>query len=47
MVQYDTSARKEEPKERVLTKLEIYELMAAQNPALKLLRDSLNLQIDY
>jgi DNA polymerase-3 subunit gamma/tau len=47
MVQYDSSARKEEPKERVLTKLEIYELMATQNPALKLLRDSLNLQIDY
>jgi hypothetical protein len=47
MVQYDTSARKVEPKERVLTKLEIYELMATQNPALKLLRDSLNLQVDY
>jgi DNA polymerase-3 subunit gamma/tau len=47
MVQYDTSAKKEAPKERVLTKLEIYELMATQNPALKLLRDSLNLQVDY
>lgn len=47
MVHMDTTARKEEPKERVLTKLEIYELMATQNPALKLLRESLNLQIDY
>lgn len=47
MVIQDTSARKEAPRERVLTKLEIYELMAAQNPALKALRDSLNLQIDF
>lgn len=43
----DRSSQKAEPKEKVLTKLEIYEQMAAQNPALKLLRDSLNLQIDY
>jgi DNA polymerase III subunit gamma/tau len=48
MVQYDTSARKDDtPIEKPLTKLEIYELMASQNPALKLLRDSLNLQIDF
>jgi DNA polymerase-3 subunit gamma/tau len=47
MVAMDASAKKEAPKERVLTRLEIYEQMAAQNPALKLLRDSLNLQIDF
>ncbi|WP_118974558.1 DNA polymerase III subunit gamma/tau [Taibaiella koreensis] len=47
MVQLDASARKEEPKERVLTKLEVYEMMAAQNPALRLLRESLNLQVDF
>lgn len=47
MVHLDASARKEEPKERVLTKLEIYEMMATQNPALRLLRESLNLQIDF
>lgn len=47
MVYQDTSARKEVIKDRVLTKLEIYELMAAQNPALKLLRESLNLQVEF
>lgn len=47
MVYQDTSARKEVLKDRVLTKLEIYELMAAQNPALKLLRESLNLQVEF
>jgi DNA polymerase-3 subunit gamma/tau len=47
MVQYDVSSRKEQPKERVLTKLEIYEQMVVLNPALKALRDSLNLQVDY
>jgi len=47
MVQLDASARREEPKERVPTKLEVYEMMAAQNPALRLLRESLNLQVDF
>lgn len=47
MVQYDASSRKEPTKERVLTKLEIYEQMVVQNPALKALRDGLNLQVDY
>jgi len=46
MVHLDASAKQEAPRERVLTKLEVYEQMVAQNPALKLLRDSLNLQVE-
>jgi len=46
MVNIDPSARKEEVVERKLNKLEIFEMMAAQNPAIKLLKDSLNLNIE-
>lgn len=46
MVAMDTSAKKEIVVERRLSKLDIYEEMVAKNPALKLLRDSLNLQVE-
>lgn len=36
-----------EPKEKVLTKQEIFEAMAAKNPSLRHLKDALNLQLDY
>lgn len=46
MVQLDASAKKEEVVERKLGKLEIFDLMARQNPALRMLKDNLNLQVD-
>lgn len=46
MVQLDPSARKDVVIERPMNKLEIFDLMAGRNPALKALRDSLNLQVD-
>ena len=46
MVQLDPSSRKEVAIERPLNKMEIFDMMAGQNPALKMLRDNLNLQID-
>jgi DNA polymerase-3 subunit gamma/tau len=36
-----------QPKEKVLSKPEIYEAMAAKNPVLAQLKDALNLQIEY
>lgn len=48
MVQLDASAQKKEVQaERVLTKIEVFEKMAQQNPALRSLRDTLNLQVDF
>ncbi|KAA5533201.1 DNA polymerase III subunit gamma/tau [Taibaiella lutea] len=46
MVQLDASAKKEEIVERKLGKLEIFDLMARQNPALRMLKDTLNLQVE-
>lgn len=46
MVQLDASARKEIVIERPMNKMEIFDMMASQNPALKMLRENLNLQID-
>jgi len=46
MVQLDASAKKEEIVERKLSKLEIFDMMARQNPALRQLRDTLNLQVE-
>ncbi len=46
MVQLDASARKEIPVARKPGKIEIYEQMVALNPALKLLKEGLNLQIE-
>ncbi len=46
MVQMDASARKEIPVVKKASKLDIYEQMAIDNPALKLLKESLNLQVE-
>jgi DNA polymerase-3 subunit gamma/tau len=46
MVQMDASAQKEVKVERKLGNLEIFNLMANQNPALRLLKDGLNLQVE-
>lgn len=46
VVQLDASARKEIPVVKKMTKLEIYEQMAMQNPALKSLKEGLNLQVE-
>jgi DNA polymerase-3 subunit gamma/tau len=46
MVQLDASAKKEEVVERKLGKLEIFDLMVRQNPALRMLKDTLNLQVE-
>ncbi len=46
MVYLDASARKEIVLERKLSKMEIFEQMMALNPSLKLLRESLNLQLE-
>ncbi len=46
MVQLDESAKKEMVVDRPMSKMEIFDKMATQNPALKMLRESLNLQID-
>lgn len=44
-VRIDPELEKQLPK--ILSKQEIYEKMVAKNPALKLLKDTLNLQIDF
>ncbi|PSK90063.1 DNA polymerase III subunit gamma/tau [Taibaiella chishuiensis] len=46
MVQLDPTARKEVVIERPMNKLEIFEEMASKNPALRQLRESLNLQVE-
>lgn len=46
MVRLDESAKKEITIDRPLSKLEIFENMARKNPAIRELRDSLNLQVD-
>lgn len=46
MVQMDASAQKEVKVERKLGNLEIFNIMAGQNPALRMLKDSLNLQVE-
>jgi DNA polymerase-3 subunit gamma/tau len=46
MVQMDASAAKETKVERKMGNLEIFNLMANQNPALRILKDSLNLQVE-
>ncbi|MFT4062073.1 MAG: DNA polymerase III subunit gamma/tau [Edaphocola sp.] len=43
----DENALTKTPAEKVLTKQEIYEQMTLRNPALKALRDGLNMQLDY
>jgi DNA polymerase-3 subunit gamma/tau len=52
MIRITTEVRKSEednmpPQEKILSKTEIYELMAQKNPNLAKLKDALNLQIDY
>ncbi len=42
----DPSAETEAPRDRVLSKLEIYDLAAADNPALKALKESLDLRVE-
>ncbi len=46
MVQLDPTARKEIVIERPMNKMEIFEEMAGKNPALRQLRESLNLQVE-
>jgi DNA polymerase-3 subunit gamma/tau len=46
MVQMDASARKEIQVVKKTSKLDIYEQMATENPVLKLLKESLNLQVE-
>lgn len=52
MVRVTTEVRREEnetemPQQKILSKNEVFELMAGKNPNLQLLKDALNLQIDY
>lgn len=46
MVQLDASARKEVVVAKKPNKLEVYEQMAGENPALRMLKESLNLQVE-
>jgi len=52
MVRITTEVREDKnvtapEQQRVLSKSEIYDVMAQKNPALAKLKDGLNLQIDY
>jgi DNA polymerase-3 subunit gamma/tau len=44
---FDQEAKKAEPKHKVLSKLEVFEAMAAKNPNLLLLKNALNLNVEY